>query len=93
MCSFGDESFVTVGVLCFSHARIAYANLENGNIIDGPALAPSLTVYYKGEGDTSNLGSNKGIYDNKMNAYAELTASIKEISDNVFALANYFDEK
>ena len=71
----------------------AYANLENGNIIDGPALAPSLTVYYKGEGDTSNLGSNKGIYDNKMNAYKDLTTSIKNISDNAFALASYFDEK
>lgn len=72
---------------------IAYVNLENGNIIDGPALAPSLTVYYKGEGDTSNLGSNKGIYDNKMNAYKDLAASIKNISDNAFALASYFDEK
>ena len=70
----------------------AYQNVKNGNIIDGPALAPSLTVFYKGEGDLSNVGSNKGIYDNKMNIYKELTASIKKISENVVALTDYFDE-
>jgi hypothetical protein len=70
----------------------AYENLESGQTIDGPSFAPSLTIVYKGEGDISNVGSNKGIYDNKMNAYAELTSSIKKISDNVFALASYFDK-
>lgn len=73
-------------------APSAYVNVESGRIIeDGVAFAPSLKIHYKGEGDLSNLGSNKGIYDNKMNVYAELAASIKKISDNVFALASYFD--
>ena len=58
---------------------------------NGPAFAPSLTVYYRGEGDTSNLGSNKGFYDNQMNQYKELTSSVKKMSDNIFGLINYFD--
>ena len=73
-------------------APSAYKNIQNGNIIDGPGLAPSLTVYYKGESDLSNVGSNKGIYDNKMNIYTELAGSYKKIYDNVFALIDYFDE-
>ena len=72
-------------------APSAYQNVESGVIIDGPALAPSLTVVYKGEGDLSNVGSNKGIYDNKMNIYAELAGSYKKIHDNVLALIDYFD--
>ncbi len=70
----------------------AYVNVETGRVVeDGPAFAPSLTVHYKGEGDTSNLGSNKGFYDNKMNVYKELTGSVKKMSDNIFGLINYFD--
>ena len=71
----------------------AYVNVETGAIIeDGPALAPSLTVLYKGEGDTSNLGSNKGFYDNKMNQYKELTGAVKRTTDNIFNLIWYFDD-
>lgn len=71
----------------------AYVNVKTGAIIeDGPALAPSLTVYYKGEGDTSNLGSNKGFYDNKMNQYKELTGAVKRTTDNIFNLIWYFDD-
>ena len=71
----------------------AYTNVVTGALIeDGPGLAPSLTVYYKGEGDTSNLGSNKGFYDNKMNKYTELTDAVKRTSDNIFNLIWYFDD-
>ena len=67
--------------------------MVTGTLIeDGPALAPSLTVYYKGEGDTSNLGSNKGFYDNKMNRYVELTDTVKKVTDNIFNLIWYFDD-
>lgn len=71
----------------------AYVNVETGTVIeDGPAFAPSLTVYYRGEGDTSNLGSNKGFFDNKMNIYEELTGAVKRTTDNIFNLINYFDD-
>lgn len=70
-----------------------YVNVVTGTVIeDGPALAPSLTVYYKGEGDTSNLGSNKGFFDNKMNIYKELTDAVKKTTDNIFNLVWYFDD-
>ena len=70
-----------------------YVNVETGALIaDGPAFAPSLKVFYKGEGDTSNLGSNKGFYDNKMNQYTELTAAVKRTTDNIFNLVWYFDD-
>ena len=68
-----------------------FYNLKTGDLIDGPGLLPSLTIYYKGETDTSNLGSNKGIFDNKMNIYPELTGAMKRISDNLFDIINYFD--
>ena len=72
----------------------AYVNVKTGLLVEnGPAFAPSLTVYYQGEGDTSNLGSNKGIYDNKMNLYPELGGSMKKMTDNIFGLINYFDAK
>ena len=73
-------------------APSAYINVKNGNVIDGPGLAPSLTVVYKGEGDLSNVGSNKGIYDNKMNIYTELTSSMKKISENILAIIDYFEK-
>ena len=68
-----------------------FMNVESGALVDGPGLLPSLTIYYKGETDTSNLGSNKGIFDNKMNVYPELTGAMKRISDNLFDIINYFD--
>ena len=69
-----------------------YVNVETGELID-PAVTMNLTVYYKGEGDTSNLGSNKGIYDNHMDPYPELLDAFKRTSDNLFSLINYFDAK
>ena len=69
-----------------------YVNVETGELID-PAVTMDLTVYYKGEGDTSNLGSNKGIYDNKMEPYPELMDAFKRTSDNVMSLVKYFDAK
>jgi hypothetical protein len=67
-----------------------YENVATGQRIDGPGLAPSLSVYYKGEGDLSNIGSNKGIYDNQMNPYKELMGAMKNISDNILGLVDYF---
>jgi len=70
----------------------AYVNVNTGAVIEeGPKFAPSLKVFYKGEGDTSNLGSNKGFFDNKMNIYEELTGAVKDTTDNIFNLINYFD--
>lgn len=69
----------------------AFINLKTGDIIDGPSLAPSLSVFYQGESDTSNLGSNKGLYDNKMNIYSALADAMKRISDNIPGLVSYFD--
>ena len=65
--------------------------LTGAVIEDGPALAPSLSVYYKGESDTSNLGSNKGFFDNKMNLYEEVAGAAKRVTDNLFDLIGYFD--
>jgi hypothetical protein len=70
----------------------AYTNVVTGETVwDGPALAPSLSVYYEGERDTSNLGSNKGFFDNKMNLYEELGNAVKRTTDNIFNLVEYFD--
>ena len=69
-----------------------YVNVETGELID-PAITMNLTVYYKGEGDTSNLGSNKGVYDNQMDPYVELLSAFQRVSDNLFDLINYFDAK
>ena len=67
-----------------------YVNLSTGEKVMA-ANAPQMTIQYKGETDTSNLGSNKGIYDNNMNLYQTLANSIKTISDNLFGIVNYFD--
>ena len=69
----------------------AYANVKTGEVIEATKLDGKLTVYYKGESDTSNLGSNKGIYDNKMNLYEELASAVTIISDNLFNIIEYFD--
>ena len=69
-------------------APSAYLNVETGELVKDVS---SLTVYYKGESDLSNVGSNKGLYDNHMNIYTELADSMKRISENVFALIHYFD--
>lgn len=68
-----------------------FLNVKSGTLVDGPGLLPSLTVHYKGETDTSNLGSNKGIFDNKMNIYPELIGTMKRISDNLLDIIDYFD--
>ena len=70
----------------------AYTNVVTGAVYEnGPALAPSLSVYYKGESDTSNLGSNKGFFDNKMNLYEELAGAVERVTDNIIGLIEYFD--
>ena len=54
-----------------------------------------LSVVYSGEhgGDGSNNGSNKGLYAGDMTRYEDLAASFAKISDNLFALIEYFDNK
>ena len=74
-------------------APSGYLNVETGELVKDASFGSSLTVYYKGESDLSNVGSNKGLYDNNMNIYTELAGSMKKISDNVFALIHYFDGK
>lgn len=69
----------------------AYCNVNTEEVIPAGNIENSLTVFYQGERDTTNLGSNKGIYDNHMNLYSELAGAITKISDNLFALINYFD--
>ena len=75
-------------------ARYGLVNVETGEII-AEELAANMTleVCYKGEGDTSNLGSNKGIYDNQMDPYPELMDAFKRVHDNIFDLIRYFDAK
>ncbi len=55
----------------------------------------NLSVIYSGEhgGDGSNNGSNKGLYDNKMNIYQALADSFAKISKNLFGLIQYFDNQ
>ena len=67
-----------------------YYNLTTNQRIK-PENMPEIEVFYQGEKDTSNLGSNKGIYDNRMNLYTELADAITNISNNVFGIINYFD--
>ncbi len=61
---------------------------QNNNII--PATGNE-TQIWKGEIDTSNLGSNKGLFDNFMNEYKPVTDAYKRISLNLFSLIRYFD--
>lgn len=49
------------------------------------------TQLWAGEIDTSNLGSNKGLFDNFMNEYEEVTAAYSRIARNLFGLIRYFD--
>ena len=73
-------------------ALYGYVNVETGELID-PSVTMKLTVFYKGEGDTSNLGSNKGLYDNHMNPYTELLEAHERVSDSIFSLINFFDAR
>ena len=54
-----------------------------------------LTVIHKGEhgGDQSNNGSNKGLYDNRMNIYDPLADAYLRVKDHIMGLVRYFDEK
>lgn len=74
-----------------SRAIWAYYNVKTGEILPAEE-APQMTVHYQGEGDTSNLGSNKGIYDNFMNRY-EVMDKMKEVNEQLFHLTQYFDAK
>ena len=55
--------------------------------------AADLTVVYKGEygGDNSNNGSNKGLYDNRMNIYQPLADAYARVDQHIMGLVNYFD--
>lgn len=61
---------------------------QNGNII--PASGTEVK-YYNGEVDTSNLGSNKGIVNNKTEFYAPVCNSISRVNANLLKLIQYFD--
>jgi hypothetical protein len=69
----------------------AYYNITTGEKVL-VADMPTVEQIYKGETDTSNLGSNKGIYSNGMNLYTELAGAISNISSNMFGIINYFDK-
>lgn len=74
-----------------SRAIWAYYNVKTGEIVPAEE-APEMKVHYQGEGDTSNLGSNKGIYDNFMNRY-EVMDTMKDVNGQLFHLVRYFDKK
>jgi hypothetical protein len=61
---------------------------QNGNIIKAKGTEVQI---HKGETDTSNLGSNKGIVDNNMEFYDILCDSMTKVSKNIFNLISYFD--
>ena len=69
----------------------AYYNITTGEKVLAAEM-PTVEQIYKGETDTSNLGSNKGIYSNGMNLYTELAGAISNISSNMFGIINYFDK-
>ena len=69
----------------------AYYNVATGDVVPAEE-APAMKVHYQGERDTSNLGSNKGIYDNFMNRY-EVMDKMKEVNEQLFHLAEFFDKK
>jgi hypothetical protein len=90
---FADEAGNLYYATNYENGQISgYTNAKSGSVVEnGPAFAPSLTVVYEGERDTSNLGSNKGFFDNKMNLYTDLANASKRVTDNIFALIDYFD--
>ncbi len=61
---------------------------QNGSIVPSTGEETQLWV---GEKDTSNLGSNKGLFDNHMNEYPEVTSAYTRIARNLFGLIRYFD--
>jgi hypothetical protein len=62
---------------------------ENGNIIQ--ATGNEYRFYTGCDFDMSSIGSNKGLLDNHLNFYPELTASFVRISDNLINIIRYFD--
>jgi hypothetical protein len=70
-----------------AEVSISYTNASGATV----KTTGTLTCTYKGESDTSNLGSNKGIVDNEMNIYEPLADAITLIGDNIFSLIDYFD--
>ena len=57
-------------------------------------INPNLTLIHKGENtDQSNLDANKGIVNNAMEEYTEFTSHISNIANNLYALADHFDER
>lgn len=70
----------------------------NGNLVyfnDWDAYKNcSLPLIHKGENtDQSNLDANKGIVNNAMEVYTELTSHITAIAKNVYGLAEHFDAR
>lgn len=57
-------------------------------------IDPNLTLIHKGENtDQSNLDANKGIVNNAMEEYTEFTSHISNIANNLYTLADHFDER
>ncbi len=61
---------------------------QNGKVVQASGTEVKI---HKGEIDTSNLGSNKGIVDNKMNFYEPICNSITRVNANLFQLIRYLD--
>ncbi len=61
---------------------------EDGKIL--PATGKEVK-FYEGEIDTSGLGSNKGIVDNKLNFFEPVMRSVDRVGKNIFKLIGYFD--
>ncbi len=89
---YADESGNLYTVYDYKKGAIwAYYNVATGDVVPAEE-APAMTVHYQGERDTSNLGSNKGIYDNFMNRY-EVMDKMKEVNEQLFHLVAFFDKK
>lgn len=83
----GGKTILRVWAKGSNYSVISFID-QNGNVI--PASGTEVK-YYSGETDTSNLGSNKGIVDNKLEFYAPIRGSISRVNDNIMKLTQYFD--
>ena len=86
---YGDEEGNIYLLSSHRDADVAtYQNVETGEKITEDKI--KVTRIYKGESDTTNLCHNKGIYDNHMEPYAEMMASMKKVSENLISLIDHF---
>ncbi len=75
------------GNLYYFNDWSAYKDWEAG---DGSGLS----LLHKGENtDQSNLDANKGIVNNAMEEYTEFTSHITKIAQNLYSLAEFFDQR